>query len=83
MLRNWDLLDSHRGVEPRSFVPMFPSRRVCDLTAIRRGPFPEGEIECALSLAFISGASAEAYLPTVGPRGSRHSGRQYYRTFHA
>ena len=76
MLRNWDLLDSHRGVEPRSFIPMFSSRRVCNLTAISRGPVQGGEIECVIPLASFSSASHEAFLPTAGPRGSGHSGRQ-------
>lgn len=72
MLRNWGLLVSEE-CEPRSLVPLFFTTSL-NLAVINSGPFQmEKDESYTLSSFWI--ASAEAFCPTVGPRGSRHSVR--------
>ena len=79
MLRNWGLLVSEE-CEPRSLVPLFFTTSL-NLAVINSGPFQmEKDESYTLSSFWI--ASAEAFCPTVGPRGSRHSVHLYYRTCH-
>ena len=79
MLRNWGLLVSEE-YEPRSLVPLFFTTSL-NLAVINSGPFQmEKDESYTLSSFWI--ASAEAFCPTVGPRGSRHSVHLYYRTCH-
>ena len=79
VLRNWGLLVSEE-CEPRSLVPLFFTTSL-NLAVINSGPFQmEKDESYTLSSFWI--ASAEAFCPTVGPRGSRHSVHLYYRTCH-